>query len=132
MIYNAGIFIAMNPVTKGYGGRQKLPGNLKQVFRPVAMSVPGNELIAEVNHGSTHCAVVLAVDDALNSVLDDNRLLTMPSGERNQFGTNVNLIFETDNLRFASPSNHQSKNLPLGGGCRCKANDRLVDCAAAS
>lgn len=30
--------------------------------------------------------------------------LTMPSGERIQFGTNVNFIFETDDLKFASPA----------------------------
>ncbi|KAI8896032.1 dynein heavy chain and region D6 of dynein motor-domain-containing protein [Globomyces pollinis-pini] len=42
--------------------------------------------------------------ESLNSVLDDNRLLTMPNGERIQFGPNVNFIFETHNLSFASPA----------------------------
>uniref|UniRef100_A0A182QV28 Cytoplasmic dynein 2 heavy chain 1 n=1 Tax=Anopheles farauti TaxID=69004 RepID=A0A182QV28_9DIPT len=42
--------------------------------------------------------------EALNSVLDDNRLLTLPSGWRIQFGANVNFIFETHDLSTASPA----------------------------
>lgn len=42
--------------------------------------------------------------ESLNSVLDDNRLLTMPNGERIQFGANVNFIFECDSLTYASPA----------------------------
>lgn len=42
--------------------------------------------------------------ESLNSVLDDNRLLTLPSGWRIQFGPNVNFFFETHNLNQASPA----------------------------
>ncbi|XP_068628065.1 cytoplasmic dynein 2 heavy chain 1 [Battus philenor] len=42
--------------------------------------------------------------EALNSVLDDNRLLTLPSGWRVQFGQNVNFVFETHSLEHASPA----------------------------
>lgn len=36
--------------------------------------------------------------ESLNSVLDDNHLLTLPTGERISFGSNVNFIFETSDL----------------------------------
>lgn len=42
--------------------------------------------------------------ESLNSVLDDNHILTMPNGERISFGPNVNFLFETHDLSFASPA----------------------------
>lgn len=45
---STGIFVTLNPAGKGYAGRQKLPDNLKQLFRPVIMSKPDDTLIAEV------------------------------------------------------------------------------------
>lgn len=36
--------------------------------------------------------------ESLNSVLDDNHLLTLPTGERISFQNNVNFIFETSDL----------------------------------
>jgi dynein heavy chain 2 len=42
--------------------------------------------------------------ESLNSVLDDNHLLTLPNGERINFGSNINFVFETHEMRWASPA----------------------------
>lgn len=40
----------------------------------------------------------------LNSVLDDNKLLTLPNGERIALPDNVRLLFEVENLKYATPA----------------------------
>nr|CCC94835.1 putative dynein heavy chain [Trypanosoma congolense IL3000] len=58
---NAGIFVTLNPAGKGYGGRSKLPDNLRQLFREVAMTTPNNELITStmlLSEGFTHAKVM--------------------------------------------------------------------------
>ena len=42
--------------------------------------------------------------ESLNSVLDDNRILTLPSGEQLPLLRNTRIIIETDELRHANPS----------------------------
>jgi dynein heavy chain 2 len=44
----SGIFVTLNPAGKAYGGRSKLPNNLKALFRSISMSVPDKNLIAQV------------------------------------------------------------------------------------
>jgi dynein heavy chain 1 len=43
-------------------------------------------------------------NELLRSVLDDNRLLTLPNGERLYLPSNVRIIFEVDSLRYATPA----------------------------
>ncbi|KAI9815391.1 MAG: hypothetical protein M1826_002067 [Phylliscum demangeonii] len=40
----------------------------------------------------------------LNSVLDDNKLLTLPNGERLNLPSNVRIMFEVGTLRYATPA----------------------------
>jgi len=94
-------------------------------------SMPRNQLLGLMNHDTrefndgvltasaravvkepaeTICWIVCDGDidpewvESLNSVLDDNHLLTLPNGERISFGNNINFIFETNDLKFASPA----------------------------
>eukprot|EP00727_Mastigamoeba_balamuthi_P008574 m51a1_g4339 putative cytoplasmic dynein 2 heavy chain 1 isoform x1 (4695) ;mRNA; f:164362-180818 len=74
----AGIFVTLNPAGKNYGGRSKLPDNLKQLFRPVAMSVPDLDLIAEVMLYSEGFTYAKAVGEKLVAVFRLSRQLLSP------------------------------------------------------
>jgi dynein heavy chain len=40
----------------------------------------------------------------MNSVMDDNKLLTLPNGERIRLAPHVKLLFEVADLQYASPA----------------------------
>lgn len=42
--------------------------------------------------------------ESLNSVLDDNKLLTLNNGDRISLPENVKMLFEIEDLKFANPS----------------------------
>jgi len=42
--------------------------------------------------------------ECLNSVLDDNKLYTLPNGERFKLSNQFNIFFECENLTYASPA----------------------------
>jgi dynein heavy chain 1 len=60
----------------------------------------------------------------LNSLLDDNKILSLPTGERIQLPSNVKLVFEVEDLRKVTPwplVYIYVKNLTcLGYSCNCK------------
>lgn len=62
--------------------------------------------------------------ECLNSVLDDNRLLTLPNGERLRFGAGANLILECDSLAHASPATTSRWACACGGACCARRQHR--------
>ncbi len=91
--------------------REQLLGHMNhdtREFNDGVLTLSSRKVVKEPT--DTICWIVCDGDvdpewiESLNSVMDDNHLLTLPNGERIQFGDNVNFIFETNDMRFASPA----------------------------
>lgn len=91
--------------------REQLLGQMNhdtREFQDGVLTASARQVVKEPD--GTTCWIVIDGDidpewiESLNSVLDDNHLLTLPNGERIAFGDNINFIFETNDLRFASPA----------------------------
>lgn len=59
----------------------------------------------------------------LNSVLDDNKILTLPNGERLSVPENVRLIFEVDSLKYTTPATVSRCGMIWFDSCLIKASD---------
>ena len=44
----------------------------------------------------------------LNALLDDNKLLTLPNGERLSLPPNVRIMFDVENLKYTTPKTQES------------------------
>lgn len=58
--------------------------------------------------------------------MDDNKLLSLPSGWRIQFGPNVNFIFETHDLSHASPATISRMGIVFISEEDLKINDYVI------
>jgi dynein heavy chain len=88
----------MDPLTRDW-----TDGVLSKLFRNLNQPLPvgkENEMRWIIFDGDVDAVWV----ENMNSVMDDNRLLTLPNGERIRLQTHCALICETFDLQYASPA----------------------------
>ncbi|XP_060800611.1 cytoplasmic dynein 2 heavy chain 1 [Amyelois transitella] len=112
--------------------RENLLGHIDRDTRQWADGVISATALEISNQGAAVWSwVVLDGDvdpewvEALNSVLDDNRLLTLPSGARLHLTTGVNFLFETHELKHASPATISRLGIVLLSNKTCCAEEAL-------
>ena len=95
------------PVSELYGTldpetRDWTDGLLSNIFRDMAKPLPAgkDELRYLVFDGDVDAVWV----ENMNSVMDDNKLLTLPNGERIRLNDWCKLLFEVFDLQYASPA----------------------------
>lgn len=93
------------PVSELYGvldplTRDWTDGLLSNIFRELNKPTEKKEKRYIVFDGDVDAVWV----ENMNSVMDDNKILTLPNGERIRLQTYVSLLFEVGDLQYASPA----------------------------
>ena len=83
-------------------------GLLSNIFRELTRPLPIDKVTQEQTQEARYIVFDGDVDavwvENMNSVMDDNKLLTLPNGERIRLVDHVKLLFEVADLQFASPA----------------------------
>lgn len=100
------LYGVMDPTT-----REWTDGIFTKTIRDLGNSCVNNVADADINDGSGMFHWIVFDGDVdpiwaenLNSVLDDSRVLTLPTGERLAIPANMRILFEIDSVRYANPS----------------------------
>ncbi|TPX54389.1 hypothetical protein PhCBS80983_g05954 [Powellomyces hirtus] len=91
----AELYGVLDPVTRDW-----TDGLLSNIFREVNRPTDKKERKYIVFDGDVDAVWV----ENMNSVMDDNRLLTLPNGERIRLQKHAALLFEVGDLQYASPA----------------------------
>jgi dynein heavy chain len=94
----AELYGTMDPITRDW-----TDGVLSKLFRELNQPLPAgkeNEKRWLIYDGDVDAVWV----ENMNSVMDDNKLLTLPNGERIRLQTHCSMICETFDLQYASPA----------------------------
>lgn len=91
----AELYGVLDPVTRDW-----TDGLLSNIFREVNRPTDKKERKYIVFDGDVDAVWV----ENMNSVMDDNRLLTLPNGERIRLQKHSSLLFEVGDLQYASPA----------------------------
>lgn len=91
------LYGVLNPVNRDW-----TDGLLSKIFRSAnePLKPDQNEARYIVFDGDVDALWV----ENMNSVMDDNKLLTLPNGERIRLEDHVKLMFEVADLQYASPA----------------------------
>jgi dynein heavy chain len=91
----AELYGVLDPITRDW-----TDGLLSNIFREVNKPTDKKERKYIVFDGDVDAVWV----ENMNSVMDDNKLLTLPNGERIRLQKHVALLFEVGDLQYASPA----------------------------